>query len=233
MKFTPSSIVSQASGSMGGITAARNRYGMYLRNRVIPVNQKTLRQLAVREAMSQLAAAWADTLTSAQRAAWQLYGENVGMPDAFGAIQHLPGKEMYVRSNIPRLQAALTAVDDGPALFSLPPAPAGVTVTGTQNDQKLSIAFDNTEAWAGEVGAALLILCGRPQNTTRNFYGGPWRYAGKIAGATPDPPESPQLLDAPFPFVDGQLLFCQFRVSRADGRLSTPFQSSGLATAGA
>ena len=49
MLFKPT-IVASLSGSLGGITASHNRFGAYLRERVIPVNPGTQPQVIVRNA---------------------------------------------------------------------------------------------------------------------------------------------------------------------------------------
>jgi hypothetical protein len=60
----------------------------------------------------------------------------------------------------------------------------------------------------------------RPQNITKNFFRGPYRYAGKIEGDSVTPPTSPATLVSDFPYAAGQRAFLRVRVSRADGRLS-------------
>ena len=81
--------VVQMSGSIGGDTHARNRYGNYIRARTKPINPNTDLQVAIRAAMAFLADRWSQTVTSAQRTAWNLYGASVAMKNA----QSLPAKQ--------------------------------------------------------------------------------------------------------------------------------------------
>jgi len=76
--------VVQMSGSIAGNTYARNRYGNYVRARTKPVNPKTDRQSVIRTAMQLLTTRWAQTLTAAQRTAWNLYASNVNMTNFTG-----------------------------------------------------------------------------------------------------------------------------------------------------
>jgi hypothetical protein len=180
--------------------------------------------------MTVLVDAWSNSLNAGDRAEWTLYGQNVALVDALGNPIHLPGKEHYIRSNLPRLQAGLGRIDDGPTTFSLPPHDATIVATATESDQNIAISWTGAPTWASVVGAALLVKVGRPQNPVRNFYNGPWRFGDSIDGAA-SPPTSPIDVPSPFPFAAGQLLYVELRVTKEDGRLSTPFQITDIAAA--
>jgi hypothetical protein len=82
------------------------------------------------------------------------------------------------------------------------------------------MGFDNTDTWANEDDAFLLLYTGKPVNDTINFFSGPYRYADQIAGDGTTAPTSPATLAVPFAYVADQKVFTRVRVSRADGRLS-------------
>jgi hypothetical protein len=227
MKFK-STLVDQASGSMGGITGSRNRFGVYLRQKAMPVNPNTSRQQAVRTIFAAVTSAWFNILTAPQRAAWDAYGAGVAMRDALGETIYLTGLNHYVRSNVPRLQSGLARVDEGPTDFTLPGADPALAVTATHSNQHLSIAFNNSLAWAVEAGGALLVFGGRPVMASINFNKGPYRLCGHVAGATPTPPTSPATLTSVYEFAVGQRIQVQCRISRADGRLTEPFRVLGV-----
>lgn len=230
MKIKYGTIITSGSGSVSGITVARNHYGYYARARTSPINQNTARQITLRNHMRTLSAAWNDTLTTAQRAGWTLYGQNVPMIGKLGETIHLPGKEHYIRSNVPRLLVPTTRIDDPPTTFSIPAAATGLSVTFDESAQTIILAHNTTDAWANEVGGWLLFLMGRPQNPSRAFYGSPWKYADSLAGAVV-PPVSPFTTNVTFPVAQGQRVWLQCRVLRADGRVSTPFLLNGLGVA--
>jgi hypothetical protein len=214
-----SALVTQGSGSVGGLTLSHNKGGMYFRSRALPTNPGTVYQTAVRAIMAQLTALWANTLTSAQRAAWSDYALNTPIINKLGEAKPIPGLAMYVRCNVPRIQAGLTRVDDGPTTFGLPDlTPPGITSI-TAATGVMVVTFEPTDAWAAAADGGLLILTSRGQGPGINYFKGPYRYAGKIEGAT-TPPTSPQNINVAFTVAAGQQVFVQMRVTTADGRLS-------------
>lgn len=216
----------QMSGSIAGDTFARNRYGNYSRARTKPTNPNTARQVAIRSALATLTSRWSATLTAPQRTAWNLYGQSVSMKNRLGEAVFLTGFNHYLRSNIPLLQAGLTIVDDGPVIFELPEKDPTFAITASEATQTISYTFDNTMAWALEVGAYLLKYEGQPQNLQRNFFAGPWRFHGTIAGDAVGPTSPDDEADPPFAFAEGQRLWCYARIARLDGRLSEVFTAN-------
>ena len=223
MKFTSSLIVA-ASGSVGGSTYSRNRYGNYIRNRAMPVNPNTEFQAIVRNFMSQLVASWTESLTGAQRDSWITYAANVPVTDKIGQQQFLTGQNHYIRSNLPRLQAGLAQVFTGPPTFDLGTfsPPTGSPDAGTDT---IDVVFADADAWANETGSAMLIYLSRPFSPTRNFFRGPYQFAEAVLGDDAVPPVAPAEVTAPFVFATSQKLGMLVRVTRVDGRLSTPFRS--------
>ena len=215
-----SGIITQGSGSFGGLTASHNRGGMYFRARTIPTNPNTAFQVVVRVATANLVNLWQSILTQAQRDEWEVYAANVAFINRLGDPTFLSGLNQYVRSNVPRIQAGLTRLDDAPSVFNTGDF-TQVTFVATETAQITSIAFDNTDVWANETGSSLVVYISRPQNDTINFFQGPYRFAGTIDGDDTTPPTSPAAVPAPFAFVEDQKLFGYVRVTRVDARLST------------
>jgi hypothetical protein len=230
MKFK-STIIGQASGSLAGSTFSRNRGGAYIRTRSVPTNPGSPQQVAVRAYMADLTSAWGDTLTPVQRAAWDNYAAQVPITDTLGEPRNIGGIGMYCRSNIPRLQAGLDRVDDAPTIFDLGEFTAPAFGTVSESGGTAGVTFDNTDAWANEDGAAMLVSISRPQNPSINYFKGPYRYAGMIEGDSGTPPTSPASLTLPFAVAEGQRVFGVARVSRVDGRLSLPFRFTVLGSA--
>lgn len=221
--------VASASGSLGGMTFSHNRGGPYIRTRVVPTNPNTPQQAAIRGFVSQLTALWADTLTTVQRDAWDVYAFNVPLPNPLGEPRNVGGLGMYVRSNVPRLQAALTRIDAAPVIFDLGDytAPSITTIVAPT---ALTLAFTNTDAWANEDDAAMLLYAGRPQNSSINYFKGPYRFLGSILGDAITPPTSPDVSVWPFILAAAQRGFLRAQVTRADGRLSADFRDFRLTT---
>lgn len=221
----------QISGSIGGTTWSRNRYGAYKRSRSVPVNPNTERQVVIRNATRSLAIGWANSLTESKRNSWEHYASNVAWKNRLGQSVFLTGSAMYVRSNVPRLQAGLARVDDAPIVFDLAPAELALVVTATEAAQTLSAAYDATAAWANEDDSAQLFYVGRPVNPGIKFFGGPYRFAGKVDGDGITPPTSPEVLASPWTIAEGQRIWVRTRVTLADGRLSEFAEVNFLAAA--
>lgn len=217
----------EMSGSKGGTTFARNRFGAYARQRIKPVNPSTPRQQAQRSIFALLTNLWNTVLTQDQRNAWDAYAANVPMVNRLGQMIYPTGFNHYCRSNSLILQVEGTRIDDAPQIFLKGEQDPTFAVDGVESTQKLSITFDNALEWAGEVGGYMAIFLGLPRMTKVNFFKGPWRYAGKIAGAG-TAPTSPQAVDVSFPVTEGQKIWAQARIIRADGRVSDPFRSTGV-----
>ena len=213
----------QMSGSIAGNTHARNRYGNYVRAKTKPVNPNTARQVAVRSAIAILTARWAQTLTAAQRTAWNLYADSVNMKNRLGEVVHLSGFNHYIRSNAIRQTNALTVIDAGPTIFELPEKDSLFAITASEGTQIISAVFDTAPDWLDENDGHLVVYQGQPQNAQRNFFAGPWRFGEHEDGDSVTPPTSPLSVAAVYPIAELQKLFCYARILRADGRMSEPF----------
>ena len=231
MKFT-GTIATELLGSLGGITASRNRGGGYFRQKVIPTNPNTSLQSVVRTIVQAITDYWTNTLTQGERDAWDNY--NLQTPGFVGT-----GIDAFVRCNIPRLYwnniaatEILPQVDIAPTIFdvgSFTPVTPGVI------DASASTAilfFDNTDAWANEEESALLVYGSPPVNASRKNYFGLYNLFNIIIGDATTPPTSPATLaNYPFTLAAGQRVFIKVRTSRADGRLSAVQRVTGLVTA--
>jgi len=212
--------ITQMSGSIAGNTFARNRYGNYVRARTKPVNPNTAAQGAIRSAVSWCTERWRNTLSGIQRVAWGNYADAVAMKNKLGESTFLSGFNQFVRSNVEAKRQGLTPYDDGPTVLSLPSKDPTLAATLDSVTQKIAMIFDDTMPWCDEDGSYMFVYMGRPQSQTRNFFGGPWKYAGLITGSSTAPPSSGELLDAPFTLTNGQKVFLYARIVRADGRMT-------------
>lgn len=221
-------LIIEIRGSIAGNTFARNRSGNYVRAKTTPINPNTARQQGVRGAMAFLTARWSTDLTALQRTAWNLYGASVTMLNRLGENINLSGFNHYLRSNMIRKQTALALIDDGPTLFEIPEKDPTLSLASSAATQQLTIGFDNSLAWANEDGAFMHLFQGTPQNGQRNFFDGPWRFIGQIAGDGTTAPTSPELLGVNFAIAAGQRLWIYARIGRADGRLSQRFRRDSI-----
>ena len=105
--------VGEISGSVGGNTYSRNRYGPYIRLRSVPTLVQNEYTLGVREAFSNASRLWYG-LTIAQRAAWNLWSSLNPVVDRLGEKVQLAGNAAFIRINALLLQAGLSTRDDPP-----------------------------------------------------------------------------------------------------------------------
>lgn len=219
----------QRSGKQGGIVWSRNRSGAYVRNRAVPVNPNTDRQVAVRNAVRSIAIAWDTILTAVQRAAWEVYASNVVWKNKLGQDIHLTGLNHFVRSNTPRVQNGIARVDAAPVIFDLAIAELELAASASEATQDLTINGDGGAPWVGEADAWQFFFMGLPQNGSIKFFGGPYRQLTAVPGA--GPPPFPVVIAAAFPFAENQRIWVRSRIARGDGRLSEFAQVNFLGAA--
>lgn len=225
-----SALITQWSGSVGGLVGAHNQGGLYIRARTIPTNPSTLPQETVRNAMLTLASRWQTVLTAAQRAAWTTYANNVKIIDRLGEARTIVPIAMYQRSNVVRIQTGLSIVDDGPTVFSLPTFTPPTMVVTAADPATAAVTFTAADEWANETGGAMIVYLSREQSPSKVFFKGPYRYAGSILGDPTTPPTSPATITSKFAATADNQVFAQIRVARADGRLSSTFRLVGTAS---
>ena len=229
MKYS-GSIAGELSGSLGGITASRNRGGPFLRMRVTPTNPNTALQSIIRTITQYLAVAWANSLTQDQRDAWDNW--NLQTPGFPGT-----GIDAYVRCNLPRMYcdevfaSTLGVFDDPPLTFDVGSfTPIAITTIDASASQ-ITFTFENTDTWAILDGGGLFIYASPPVNGSRKNYFGKYNLLGVVPGDTTTPPTSPKVISTPFTAVVGQRVFVKVRATQADGRLSAIQRLSALVTA--
>lgn len=227
----PGAGIAGISGSIGGTTFAKNRSGLYMRNRTKPVNPNSTRQQQVRQAVALGTTRWSQVLTAAERAAWNLFAASVVMKNRLGQDIKLTGQNHYLRSFTVLNQIGETPVDPGPTAFELPEQDTTLAIAISAATQTVSVTFDATAVWANEDAAFLQVAMGTPQNPQREFFGGPWRYMDVVAGDGTTPPTSPASMAAPFAVAAGQRVWVKARIVRADGRVSEPFRADTFCAA--
>jgi hypothetical protein len=222
MKYE-SQIIASGSGSIGGCTFSRNRGGQYIRRRSLPVNPGSTFQNIVTAALGTLVANWVNVLTQDQRDLWDAWADAVN-PNG-------TGENAYIAANVMRLQAGFATIPNAPTPQSgadlTPPTVSQPDVS----DDDVDISFNNADEWATAVGGHLFIFISRPTNASRNFFKGPYRYAGTIDGAVVPPTSPSTLIGLPFSFAADQRVHFQFRASTADGRISPVSRTNAIAVA--
>lgn len=233
MKFK-SALVTQASGSVGGLTASRNRGGPYFRGRAVPVNPATQPQQDIRAIFAACTTRWRDVLSNGERDAWDQYAELTPIPDSLGDPRNAGGLGMYVRGNAPRRQAALSFVDAGPPTTGVPSF-TPISLTSLDPSAGLIFAFTTGDDWVNTTGSALLVYLSRGVSVARNFFKGPFQYAGRVLGSSSSAPTSPVTFAAntlPFTITPGLQYFVRNQIVTDDGRTSFDSVAAIVASGG-
>lgn len=220
----------QMSGSIAGNTHARNATSNYIRARTKPINPNTPGQQRVRTVLAELTERWYTTLSVLQRTNWGVYAKDTAMTNKLGETIYLSGFNHYIRSNSIRLQMAKTLIDEAPAAHTVANQDTTVYVRFGETSDKFVVYFNTNLPWVTENNAHMFVQQGLPQNPTRNFFAGPWYELSQIDGIAEDGPTSPQSLPLHWRVFEGQKMWGQFRISRADGRLSQPWIADYVAS---
>lgn len=230
MALIKSLIMSQASGSVGGVTYSRAKGGMYIRARSMPVNPSTPYQQAVRQAQSILSQRWQTTLTDVQRSSWDIYAANVARRNRLGDTIHLSGISMYVRCNVPRIQiadgATIEVADLAPSDYTLgdPPVLLGLVQTAAvEGPPAVPASIALTVGTIPNDGTHLIVYVSRPISPTVRYFNGPYRLNGSKAESGEGSPWSSYPMDPAtviMPFEPGVDVVVRARLAYPDGRLS-------------
>ena len=208
----------QISGKVGGIVYASNAGGDYIRNKGAPTNPNTDRQNAVRVAVRNLAIFWTTQLTQLLRDGWDAYGAAVAWTNRQGASIKLTGMNHFVRCNTTNVVLAIPRIDQAPAIQDIGDAEDQLAATASEATQDLTIDGNAAGPWILEALGWQHWYMGLPQNASRKYFNGPWRYCHSAPGA--GPPPFPAVAAAPWPIQEGQRIWLRSRIQRGDGRLS-------------
>ena len=219
------------SGSIAGNVFSHNSFGAYVRARTTPINPRTANQNAVRASIAFLAAFWSETLTAAQRTAWNQYAAAVAMTNRLGESVFLSGYNHFLRSNSVTKRSGFAVHQAGPTILELPAQDPTMTLTASAAAQTLTVSFDDTMSVYDENSGRAYVFQGQPQNAQRNFFDGPWRLVGVLQGSASSGLSSPQVLAVDFQIAEDQRQYIYARIQRGDGRLSEKFRADAFVAA--
>lgn len=161
--------VSEIRGKEGGVIYSRNAYGAYMKAKVSPVNPQTAKQQAQRALMGNLAQSW-QTLTPAEKAAWENLGEQVTRINVFGDSTTYKGFGIYMRLNRNLSVVGESALTVAPSPPEMDPVVLG-TFTAAVTGPAFNFGFTPTPLDANTyivVYATNNIITGR--QFVKNYY---------------------------------------------------------------
>jgi hypothetical protein len=192
----------------------------------------------MRGILASLVNSWTNTLTAAQRAAWEMYAANTPTTDVMGAVLMLTGQQFFIRNNAPRVQAGLTTIVAAPTTYNNGEAVVEVaaSASGTPNTLEIDTSVPDLEGVLTfgaptDAAAVGLVYWYGNVNPSVNFWRGPYQLAAVTGtiGAT-----SSTLVWTHDYVADwlaenlpaaGQRVPIRIRLSYADGRLSPAWRS--------
>lgn len=231
MKIIPA-LTGPMSGKLGGMVASRNRGGQYFRRKAVPVNPDSNRQTAVRSNFATLISLYNNDLTTAQRQSWIQWAANTPRIDSLGQTHVLTGQNAFVGSNSLRLLAGLPLVREITGPYNRGEA-SSVATAEFANLPPVSVDLTmNFSAPASDEGDSLIFF-GRPQNSSVDFYKGPWRFTQVLAFSTNTPSTGITIEDNAWPFIIPENTRLPIKIVNIfdDGRYTDAF--SGLFDLGA
>ena len=99
-KLSP--IVTEISGSIGGVTIQRNKFGVTLRQKPLPANPASVGQYNVRKNIVIIQKAW-QALTDAQRLQWNRFSDFSGVGIKRDRSVKMSGHSLYLKYQMLRL----------------------------------------------------------------------------------------------------------------------------------
>lgn len=224
VKYT---LFNDASGSMGGVTAAKNRGGSYMRKRVKPLNPKTDAQYDARLALAAAAANWR-ALTDGQRLAWNAYAETITFTNGVGDPAKLSGFQCFSAANSMAKRLSMSNISNAPttpgrATFT-PPSAVSFDVSANT----VSVAITATDSWLSDDDGALWVQFGRATSAGVSYYSSPFQIvASKVTagGITPTTPLVLSVASLPYgALAAGANVKCRIGTMDPEGRLSPAWE---------
>lgn len=226
MALFKSQVLTQASGSVGGMTYTRTKSGLTLRARAVPVQPVSAARDLVQNNLATLSQQWSNTLTSGDRSGWINWAANSPYVNKLGDPLILSGQQAFIANNSPRLLAGQTTITVAPGTFGLGHL-SPVTVSIAAVSGNASVGFTNTDDWAGSAFGSLLLFVSKPVPLARDFFKGPYQFAGTVDGNS-TPPTSPATVPTPSIWIAGQKFFWRAYATQADGLLTNVFTGQGI-----
>lgn len=208
-----SALASSASGSLGGMTASRNRGGQYLRRRVTPTNPNTTLQQTRKADFSTVAIAWRNSLDASARAAWADYAAQVPVIDTLGQTRYLTGFQWYLATVTQYLLAGGSTAEPAPTIFNRYPPVISVNSFVVNSDAEIEADSEILgDGWG--LSSTVLVYVSRPVNPTINFFKGPFQFVTAIEVTNLNYASGVLTLAAatplPFALAVGQRVFFRF-----------------------
>lgn len=222
-----SALAADARGSVGGLTASRNRSGAYFRARVKPTQVPSDPRSRARADLGSQASAW-NSLTKPQRDAWNDVATTWTAVNKLGEVVKLSGFNWFCRANallsLTGQPNVIVPPDDIPTTTLHPPTALVLDVSA----HSLTATIDDTDPWANTDDGRLLVFMTQGQNPGRNSPSGGFTFAAATAGDAGTPPTTISLTSLPVSLITGRVYFVRFVATDGLGRVSAEVIQSAI-----
>jgi len=147
MKVLTTAIVADLRNKLNGTVFSKNRYGLYARTKVTPVNPQSTYQQQNRAILGNASAAWKG-LTQDQRNAWIAAAPNFPVTDIFGNVQILSGQALFVKLNANLANAGQAPISNPPTPVAMPSITL-LSGVADVSDPGIDLTFDAASPGAG------------------------------------------------------------------------------------
>ena len=229
-KVTMGIIVSEIRGKVSGNVFSKNKGGAIVRNKVTPINRRSVNQQEQRQTLAALSASWRG-LTDAQRLSWNNASPNFPQSDSLGQTIFLSGEQLYIRCNMNLILTGNAQITDAPTPASFEVL-SFTSLTATADDGVISLAFAPTVP----AGFELVVRATAPYSAGKSFVpNSAFRFIQSIAPAA----TSPQALTTNYALVHGaitgatgqKIAIEMFLVEQASGLAGIPVRGVGVIAA--
>jgi len=217
----------EASGKIGGLVAARNRGGAYVREWTKPLVSTSTEALAAKARLGAYAQGWAG-ITANERAAWHSWANGNPVTNRLGETRVLSGHQAYVQLNTVIDLVGGTPIDV-PPVTTAPGALLTLVFDGDIGAGDFDLTYTATPLAAG----IMLYLRGCQVNSpgikyVTNLY----KHIGVSAAAQASPFDIQTLWDARLGAAQvGQTCHIEVRlVDSLSGLVGPPIRTSVVAT---
>lgn len=227
--ITPSALVTDIKGKVGGVCFQRSRGGIGVRAKIHPLNPRSVLQQKVRAYLAAAAAQWG-VITVQERADWHAYSANTGWQNRLGGSIDIGGEAAFVRVGALRLLVGEPMVDAAPGAYGHAQSTVA-TITADSGTQTPIIA----EPSAGFDGATsltiLVIFAAMPQPGSRDMAPNRFQYLQRLIGSSGNPVSFPFTLNTwPWSYVADQKITLGMVYIDANNRVSVRTFASCIAT---
>lgn len=182
-KLKLGAMLGDARNAMGGMVFSKNQFGAYARQKVSPVQPRSIKQTLARMLLQDLATRWANTLTTAQRAGWIALASSNPVTDVFGDSQILTGLQIYVRCNRNLMKAGQDYRANPPANQDVD-ALTALTVAASVAAQSITLTFTPTPL---EADHKMMYWATPPLSHGRAYHENFYKFLGASAAALASP----------------------------------------------